>query len=106
MRLFVSGSNTIQDACGSRAPGFRPLVGPSLFIPRSGDDGDYSKPFDGPAFEPHVNPRPLGASGSSHPSDYFSRGETLIDPYGHAFDRSGSSDRGDRGGVHRSRFPY
>jgi hypothetical protein len=36
----------------------------------------------------------------------YSRGETLIDPDGCASDRSGSSDRGDRGGVHRSRFPY
>jgi hypothetical protein len=49
MRLFVWGSNTIQDARDASALGFRPLVGPSLFISHYGDGGDYSKPFAGPA---------------------------------------------------------
>jgi hypothetical protein len=105
LETFRLGSNTIQDAHDARASGFRPLVGPSLFAPCSGDDGDCSKPFAGPAFEPHVGPRPSGACGGSRPSDYFSRGETLIDLVSCASDRGGSSVRGDGGGVHRSCSP-
>jgi hypothetical protein len=42
-------------------------VGPSLFVPRSSDDGDCSKPFAGPAFKPRVGTRPQGASGGLRP---------------------------------------
>jgi hypothetical protein len=47
----------------------------------------------------------MGASVDSCRSDYFSRGETLIDLDGRAFDRGGSFDRGDHGGVHHSCSP-
>jgi hypothetical protein len=43
MRLFVWGSNMIQDVRDTRAPGFWLLVGPFLFFPSSGDGGEYSK---------------------------------------------------------------
>jgi hypothetical protein len=90
--IFVWGSNTSRDTRGARAPGFRSLVGPSLFVPRSGDGDDYSEPFAGPAFELRVGPRPLGASDGLHPGDYLSHRETLISSDNCAFDSDGGSE--------------
>jgi hypothetical protein len=66
---------------------------------------NIQKPFDGPAFESRISPRPPEASGSSCLGDYFFGGETSIDSAGRASDRGGSSTSGDHGGVHQSCSP-
>jgi hypothetical protein len=47
---MTSLSIKVQDACGARAPGFRPL-GPIPHRPSLGCPGAAVEPFDGPAFE-------------------------------------------------------
>jgi hypothetical protein len=43
-----------RDARGTRVPGSWPLVGPSLFVPYSGDGGGCLEPFAGSTFELRV----------------------------------------------------
>jgi hypothetical protein len=91
MRPFILGLNTIQDACSARAPRFRLLVGPSIFVYRSGDDGDSFETLLWASLRTSRRPKALGACGGLRPSDYFSNdGGILIDSDGHAFNRGES----------------
>jgi hypothetical protein len=49
-KTMTSLSIKVQDACGARAPGFRPL-GPIPHRPSLGCPGAAVEPFEGPSFE-------------------------------------------------------